>query len=116
MGAALKRLKSTWFPSKYSYPPQTRVGKYSILERLKRAAKPQHVAKRKSDGMSDKVVCSCGWESNGYWDLVEAAFDEWLMHLAETIGLVPKKCVCGETYIPFNGEKACHKLRRTKKK
>lgn len=34
----------------------------------------------KSGGHSDQYKCSCGWLSNGYWDLVEAAFDEWLVH------------------------------------
>jgi len=31
-------------------------------------------------GHSDQYACACGWKSNGYWDLAEAAWDEWLLH------------------------------------
>ncbi len=116
MAASLKRLKSEWNKGEYSYPSQIKLGKSSILRKLKKAASPQHVGKPKSEGMSDKVVCSCGWKSRGYWDFLEAALDEWLKHLADTIGLIPKKCVCGKMYTPYSGEKACHKLTPTKKK
>lgn len=34
----------------------------------------------KSGGHSDQYKCSCGWLSNGYWDLEAAAYDEWLLH------------------------------------
>lgn len=35
-------------------------------------------------GHSDSYKCICGWKSNGYWDLVEAAWDEWLLHAHDT--------------------------------
>jgi hypothetical protein len=35
-------------------------------------------------GHSDSFSCICGWKSNGYWDLVEAAWDEWLLHAHDT--------------------------------
>jgi hypothetical protein len=35
-------------------------------------------------GHSDSFRCICGWKSNGYWDLVEAAWDEWLLHAHDT--------------------------------
>lgn len=35
-------------------------------------------------GHSDSFKCICGWKSNGYWDLVEAAWDEWLLHAFDT--------------------------------
>lgn len=115
MAETLEFLKSEWYPGRYSYPSKTNHAKYDILEDLEKAARPQHVCKPKSDGMSDKVKCSCGWESNGYWDMMEAALDEWLMHLAEIVGLVPKKCACGEIYVPFEGGKPCHKLKSVKR-
>jgi hypothetical protein len=47
--------------------------------------KVKHVVKYVSPGgHTDKFECSCGWESNGYWDLVEAAWDEWLVHAYKT--------------------------------
>ncbi|MDP3697784.1 MAG: hypothetical protein Q8R55_07295 [Candidatus Taylorbacteria bacterium] len=36
-------------------------------------------------GHSDGYICSCGWKSNQYWDLAEAAWDEWLEHAKEII-------------------------------
>lgn len=38
-------------------------------------------------GHNDRVSCSCGWQSNVMWDLVEACWDEWLVH-AKEVGAV----------------------------
>ena len=35
-------------------------------------------------GHSDAYKCICGWQSEGYWDFVEAAWDEWLLHAFDT--------------------------------
>ncbi len=82
------------------------------FEKIEQAANPEHVgAPINENFFSDKVKCSCGWESNGYYDMLEAAWDEWINHLANTIGLNPKKCPCGKAYTPFRGETACHELK-----
>ena len=54
---------------------------------LEAAVKPLgHIPKYKSrGGHSDGYICSCGWKSNQYWDLAEAAWDEWLEHAKEII-------------------------------
>lgn len=47
--------------------------------------KPKHVPSYVAlGGHSDAYKCSCGWQSNGYWDLVEAAWEEWLVHAFDT--------------------------------
>lgn len=42
---------------------------------IETAAKPLgHIPKYESGGdHSDGYICSCGWKSNQYWDLAEAA-------------------------------------------
>lgn len=35
-------------------------------------------------GRSDAYKCICGWQSEGYWDFAEAAWDEWLLHAFDT--------------------------------
>lgn len=35
-------------------------------------------------GFSDSFECSCGWKSNGYWDMESAAWGEWLLHAYDT--------------------------------
>lgn len=35
-------------------------------------------------GHSDAYKCICGWQSQGYWDFAEAAWDEWLLHAFDT--------------------------------
>lgn len=35
-------------------------------------------------GHSDAYKCICGWQSEGYWDFAEAAWDEWLLHAFDT--------------------------------
>ena len=77
---------------------------------LKEAAAPEHVGDNIGTWMSDQVRCSCGWESPGYWDLAEAAWSDWRQHVADEMGLVPKRCGCGKQYTPFDGEGSCHKL------
>lgn len=42
-----------------------------------------HTPKPRSNGMSDWVECSCGWESSGYWDGAEYALGEWSIHKAD---------------------------------
>ena len=79
-------------------------------EELKEAATPDHVGKSKSFRFSDSVSCSCGWESPGYWDLLEAAWDDWAAHVADTCGIIPRRCPCGKTYTPIEGGTPCHKL------
>jgi hypothetical protein len=46
----------------------------------KKKPKPHIVEYVKSGSHSDQYKCSCGWISEGYWDLESAAFDEWLLH------------------------------------
>lgn len=44
-------------------------------------------------GHSDAYKCICGWQSEGYWDFAEAAWDEWLLHAFDTKTEVrPKDC------------------------
>lgn len=43
--------------------------------------KQQHTVKYVPiGGHSDSFECSCGWKSNGYWDMESAAWGEWLVH------------------------------------
>jgi hypothetical protein len=67
--------------------------KTTIKQRVKSAAKvkpgPPEGAKHFVEyvalgGHSDSFKCICGWKSEGYWDLVEAAWDEWLLHAYDT--------------------------------
>lgn len=45
------------------------------------AKRKTHIVEYVQSGShSDQYKCSCGWLSNGYWDLESAAFDEWLLH------------------------------------
>jgi len=48
--------------------------------------KPKHIVEyvKQTGGFTDQFKCSCGWLSNGYWDLPEAAWDEWLVHAFDT--------------------------------
>lgn len=57
------------------------------LNKIKAGAKslghiPEYVS---GGGFSDGIVCSCGWKSRQYWDLIEAASDEWIKHAKEVI-------------------------------
>ena|SRR3989344_1054284 len=80
-------------------------------EALQTAAVPDHVPTAKSSGFSDEVHCSCGWKSPGYWDLMEQAWDDWAEHVADEMGILPKKCPgCHKEYIPADGGSACHKI------
>jgi hypothetical protein len=81
------------------------------IRQLIAAASPEHVPEYFCrGGFSDYYRCSCGWISNGYWDLESAAWDEWIKHVKEEMGLGPLKCPCGQTYTPADGETACHQL------
>src|SRR3989344_5563083 len=80
-------------------------------EALRKAAAPEHVGESVSVFMSDEVHCSCGWKSEGYWDMVEAAWDDWREHVAGEMGIVSKKCPgCGKEYFPADGGHPCHKI------
>lgn len=93
-------------PFRYHY---SRYSKY--WRKLVAAAAPEHVSKWfSSGGFSDQIKCSCGWESPGYWDMAESACDDWLEHVADAMGLIPKTCPCGKKYVPADGEKPCHEL------
>ena len=81
-----------------------------VWETMTKAAAPEHVGKNVGVHMSDKVICSCGWESFDYWDMEDAAWGDWREHVAEQIGLLPKECPCGKAYVPADGGKPCHKL------
>jgi hypothetical protein len=60
--------------------------KHKPKKLAKRSARKQsHVVERvTTGGHSDQYRCSCGWVSNAYWDLEEAAMDEWLLHARDT--------------------------------
>jgi hypothetical protein len=49
------------------------------IQRLER--KTGHKGLQISEGVADRIRCSCGWESNGYWDGMEWATDEFAQHL-----------------------------------
>ncbi|TSC59678.1 MAG: hypothetical protein LiPW15_698 [Parcubacteria group bacterium LiPW_15] len=74
------------------------------------AAAPEHVPTMTSDGMNDQMECSCGWKSRGYWDGADYAEKEWRDHVADDMGILPRKCPCGKEYLPADGGQACHKL------
>lgn len=48
--------------------------------------KPKHQPKYvdAKGNFNDQYECSCGWKSNTFWDLAEAAWDEWLLHAWDT--------------------------------
>ena len=54
-----------------------------IRERRHKMAKHGHVGKNTGTDMADQVECSCGWQSRGYWDGAEWAWDEFDVHLTE---------------------------------
>ena len=75
------------------------------------AASPEHVPEYFcKGGFSDYYRCSCDWISNGYWDLAEAAWADWVTHMKDELGITPRVCPCGATYTPADGETACHRL------
>lgn len=66
-----------------SWPTWKRNANGEDMPKKKKPQPPtqQHgVSYKALGGHSDAYVCSCGWESQGYWDLREAAWDEWLLH------------------------------------
>jgi hypothetical protein len=77
---------------------------------LRRNAAPEHVAKNIGTYMCDQMECCCGWKSKSFFDGAGWAMDEWREHVADEMGLIPKKCPCGKQYIPANGGKPCHEL------
>ena len=100
-----------WRETKKSFAP----GEHQqYWEDLRAAAAPEHVGEYYCPGgFSDHVRCSCGWESPGYWDLYEASWQDWFEHVADEMGLIPKKCPCGKQYLPAD-EQACHTLEPAK--
>lgn len=78
---------------------------------LSHAASPEHGIRTIREGMSERVECSCGWESKGYIEGWEEAWNQWVEHVATEMGLVPKNCPCGKQYFPVDGGKPCHELR-----
>lgn len=56
-------------------------------EATKKAAKVLgHVAKYVGAGyMCDQYICSCGWQSNKFWDGAEFAEDEWIKHAEKAL-------------------------------
>ena len=63
----------------------------SKLKMLKVSAKnlghtPKYIGE---SSMSDQFICSCGWESRGYWDGIEYAWDEWLKHAHTAVNAAP---------------------------
>ena len=82
-----------------------------LREQLIAAASPEHVPEYFcKGGFSDYYRCSCGWISNGYWDLASAAWSDWIAHTKVEMGLTLQRCPCGQTYTPADGETACHQL------
>ncbi len=81
-----------------------------LFAALNGAAGPEHVSSNLGEGMLDELQCTCGWKSKPYWDGADIAWDEWIEHVADSCGLLPKKCPCGKKYIPADGESACHTL------
>ena len=55
------------------------------------AASLGHVPEYKSVTMDDQYICSCGWKGQGFWDLPEYAWEEWLKHAREVIDLGQKR-------------------------
>ena len=56
------------------------------FQRLKERVEPLgHVSQYVGASMSDQYKCSCGWKSNRFWDLVEAAIDEWINHAKDIL-------------------------------
>ena len=82
-----------------------------IRDKLHAAAAPEHVGKNVGNGMLDQFKCCCNWESPPYFDGSSFAWNNWREHVADEMGLNPKECPCGKTYISADGEKPCHELR-----
>lgn len=48
----------------------------------KKAAEAGHGVRVREIGyMCDKAFCACGWESHGYFDGAEFAWDDWKRHI-----------------------------------
>lgn len=94
-------------PNPYADKAHARLREVRVLQR--EAAKPEHdILENGGEGMTDQLLCACGWKSKRYWDGWEFAVDEWYQHVAGVMGLIPKVCVCGKEYLPADGAKACH--------
>ncbi len=66
--------------------PYADADKYNkICRDIEKAAAPEHAPQYKSEFMSDWVDCACGWQSDGFWDLVEAAEEQWRKHVLKEI-------------------------------
>jgi hypothetical protein len=75
---------------------------------MEAAPQPEHGIKWNCGDIADQLECNCGWKSSRFWDGWFYALDQWYDHVAEEMGIVPKKCVCGKEYVPADGCKACH--------
>ena len=43
----------------------------------------KHEMRQVSEWMTDKVICSCGWDSGWYFDGMSFAISEWKRHVEE---------------------------------
>lgn len=69
-----------------------------LADKIKKQGKANgHEATYKGEYMSDAYVCSCQWASPGYWDLAEAAYDDWLAHVAFSVFVKERGEKCGYT-------------------
>lgn len=84
---------------------------HAAIAAIEKAAAPEHVFKNTGITVFDEAECSCGWKGPGFWDAADLAWEAWMEHIAELLGLIPKECPCGEKYIPADGGKPCHELR-----
>ena len=62
-----------------------------IWDKLAAAAAPEHAGENVGEHMSDKIKCSCGWESRGYWDGAVFAWEAWREHVAGHCAPTPQK-------------------------
>ena len=50
--------------------------------------KIEHTQKIKESSTIDTCICSCGWESNSYWDGAEYAYNEWVEHIKKNGAII----------------------------
>lgn len=57
----------------------------SLRDSMIELAQPEHSPTAVEKSACDYYVCSCGWESQGYWDGFDIAQRDWRDHVYEII-------------------------------
>ena len=76
-----------------------------VWKELQELVEQDHIPTYKGGLMSEYYVCSCGWESNAFWDGIDFAMEEWRRHV-----LKEYDCIEGEDERLYERDKARRQL------